>query len=173
MGIGMIFGRCEATTPPLRDTGELTITLPALPRPTLEELKQYFAIKSIERDASPETPVTLTLVTVLKPGETSMDGAEYERRLAPKEDALLGFQHRQWLLDHQDEYPALKALFGKVYIDFPGIVVRFDDGRCGIPSCFRDGPRGDGRWYDHWRWLGHGFNRDGYVAVARKQQSAL
>lgn len=165
MGIGLIFGRHEATEDFLRETSDLTITLPALKRPTLEELQeQYSWIKAIERDTSPETPVTLTLATALKPREQSIEGSEYERRLAPKQDILLGFQHRQWLLEHQDEYPAFKALLGKVYIDFPGIVVRHDVGTRCVPYCYRD----DTRWDGHWLWLDNRFYVNGRVAVARK-----
>jgi len=162
-----IFGKARlATEEVLRDNGELTINIPALPRPTLSELQAQFPwIRSIERDTSPETPVTLTLVTVLKPGEKPIDGKEYERRLAPQQDVLLGFQHRQWFLAHQDEYPALKALLGKVYyIDFPGIAVRDVGGFRVVPYCFQGGKRWDGDW----SWLDAGFLGFGRVAVARK-----
>lgn len=167
MGIGSIFGRREVTKNFLRGTDELTIEIPALKRPSLDELQtQYLClwIKSIERDTSPETPVTLTLATVLKPTEKSIGGTKYERRLAPIQDVLLGFQHRQWLIAHQDEYPALKALLEKVYIDFPGIVVRSGDGNRSVPYCNRDGRR----WRDSWDWLDLSFCDRGRVAVARR-----
>lgn len=165
MGIGQIFGRREASRDFLRDTGELTINLPALPRPTLDELqKQYSWITSIERDTSPESPVTLTLATVLKPGERYIDSTEYERRLAPKPDVLLGFQHQQWLLTRQDEFPALKPLLGKIYIDFSGIVVRSVDGDRYAPCC----RQGCERWFGYWSWFDDEFYDDGRVAVACK-----
>lgn len=165
MGIGSILGRREATENFLRNTGEFTITLPALPRPSLNELrKQYPGITSIERDTSPETPVTLNLATVLKRGERSIGGTEYERRLGPKQNVLLGFQHWQWLLAHQDEFPALKALLGKVYIDFPGIVVRDGEGDRVVPYCGQD----DTRWRGSWDWLGSSFRDRGRVAAVRE-----
>jgi len=163
MSIGLIFGRHEAMADCLRDTGELIINLPALRRPTLQELQaQYPGIKSIERDASPESPVTLSLATVLKPGETCIRGGEYERRLAPNHIISLGFQHRQWLLAHQDGYPSLNLLLGKIHIDFPGIIVRLDDGFRRIPCC----RRGVTRWIRGWYWLDDRFLENGRVAVA-------
>lgn len=151
-------------------TDELTIEIPALPRSTLEELKERYPwIAKIERDDSPEGPVTLRLATVLKSGEDSVDGATYERRRAPKRGLLLGLQHRDWLLKNQDELPeparaALRALLGKVYLDFPGIsVVREDGDRlCPYASVF------GGRWDGRWRWFGSGFDRSGRVAVSSK-----
>ena len=78
------------------ETGELAIRIPALPRPTLAELRKKFPgiyeENGIERDTSPTDAVTLTLGTVLREGEKQIDGAEYARRLAPKLDIMLGYQ---------------------------------------------------------------------------------
>lgn len=166
MGIGSIFGRQEATENFLRDASEFTIEIPALPRPSLEELRKQYPcwVKSIERDTSPEIPVTLTLATVLRPGEKPIDGTEYERRLAPKWNTLLGIQHWQWLLAHQDEYPSLKPILGKIHIDFPGIVVRDGADNRRIPCCSQSGAR----WLGYWSWLGLSFRDCGRVAVVRE-----
>lgn len=148
-----------------RETGELSIQLPALKRPTLKELQaNNHWIKSIERDNSTEAPVTLTLATVLVPDDDgSINGKEYEKRIALKHDSLLGFQHRQWLLEHQDEFPELKALLGKVYIDFPGLVVVRRDGNRSVPYCGQSGSR----WVDVWDWLGLEFNSSGRIAFGK------
>jgi len=168
MEILSIFGSTQsAAEETLRDTGELTIEIPALPRPTLEELQAQDAqgsngTKSIERDTSPVTPVTLTLKTFVLP-PYGIEGDGYERRLKPYQDVLLGFQHQQWLLAHLDEYPALKEHLGKVYIDFPGIVVRSNNGSCYVPCISRRGYMQN----RNWSWFDLGFLKNGRVAVAR------
>jgi hypothetical protein len=151
---------------PFRETEEVAIQIPALPRPTLAELKANWSwIRSIERDTSPTEPVSLVLGTVLCEGETdSINGTEYERRLAPKQDVLLGFQHRQWLLEHQAEFPEFMALLGKVYIDFSGLVVVHGNGDRHVPYVSQD----DRRWGGGWSWLVYGFAPDGRVAASRK-----
>ncbi len=53
----------------LRETGELTLAIPALPHPELGDLRERFPllrIKRIERDTSPTEPVTLKLSTGLR-----------------------------------------------------------------------------------------------------------
>jgi len=149
-----------------RATGELTVQIPALPRPTLEQIQaKYSWIASIERDTSPTDPVTLTLGTVLRPEEKgSITGAEYERRLISKLDVALGYQHMEWLLAHQNEFPAFMALLGKIYIDFPGLVVVDDDGSRYVPYC----DQGGRRWDAIWGWLGIDFSVFGRVAVSGK-----
>jgi hypothetical protein len=148
-----------------RDTGELSIQLPALSRPTLEELQsKYDWVVRIERDTSTEEAVTLSLVTVLAAGSTaSISGKEYELRIAGHHNSLLGFQHRQWLLAHQDEFPELKALLGKRYIDFPGLVVVNRGGDRSVPCCGRSGSR----WDDYWVWLGVEFGVSGRIAFGK------
>lgn len=148
-----------------RETGELSIQLPALKQPTLKELQaKYGWIDRIERDTSTEAPVTLSLATVLAMGSTSsIGGAEYEKRIALKHDSLLGFQHQQWLLEHQTEFPEFMALLGKVYIDFPGIVVVLRDGPRNVPYCSRNGSRWDVSWY----WLRNLFNSNGRIAFGK------
>jgi len=148
-----------------RETGEVSIQLPALKRPTLKELQsKYDWIKSIERDTSTEEAVTLTFATVLTPSDgNSIDGREYEKRIALKHDALLGFQHMAWLIEHQDEFPEFKPFLGKIYIDFPGLVVVNRDGDRNLPYCSRDGSR----WDDFWDWLGDDFNSSGRIAFGK------
>jgi hypothetical protein len=148
-----------------RETGEISIQLPALKRPTLEQLQsKYDWIKSIERDTSNEGPVTLSFATILVPDDNgSIGGKEYEKRIAAKHPSLLGFQHRQWLLEHQDEFPEFMALLGKVYIDFPGLVVVRRDGVRNVPYCGRLGSRWGGTWF----WLGNRFYVYGRVAFGK------
>ncbi|MBI4086185.1 MAG: hypothetical protein HY433_03030 [Candidatus Liptonbacteria bacterium] len=78
-----------------RETGELTIQIPALARPTLAELREKYSWireeNGIERDTSPTEAVTLKLGTVLRPDEERINGAEYERRLAPRLDLTLSY----------------------------------------------------------------------------------
>ena len=149
---------------------EVVIQIPALPRPTLEVLTaRYPLIVSIERDDSPECPVTLRLATVLKSDEDSIDGPTYEQRLASRRSILLGLQHRDWLVAHQDELPeaartALRALIGNVYMDFPGLIVVRGDGGRGFPYAARIGRR----WSGGWGWIDDGFGRLGRVAVSSK-----
>ena len=150
----------------LRPTGEFSIEIPALPRPTLEQLQaKYSWIKKIDRDISPTGPITLTLATVLGANEnSSINGKEYERRLQPSVSRLLGYQHWEWLMEHQNEYPAFMALLGKIYIDFPGIVVVDGVGNRYVPFGDRDGKR----WDTYWYWLSNDFDQYGRVAVSGK-----
>ncbi|TSC75860.1 MAG: hypothetical protein G01um101430_30 [Parcubacteria group bacterium Gr01-1014_30] len=149
-------------------TDELTLQIPALPCPTFEDLREKYPWireeEGIERDTSPTEAVTFHLGTVIREGEHYINGAEYERRLQPKQDILHGYQQANWLVEHQDEHPAFVALLGKVYIDFPGIVVvNSDSGRC--VACLDQGGR---RWCLHWGWLGRGVDRRGRIAVSGK-----
>jgi len=151
-----------------RETGEFTIQIPALPQPTLAELRAKFPwIKEeggIECEASPTEAIALKLGTVLRPNETSINGPEYEQRLAPKSGLLLGYQHAQWFVKHQDEFPELTALLRKVYIDFPGLVVVSEDGHRFFPYLSQV----VARWGVRWLWLAGGFRPGGRVAVSGK-----
>ena len=139
------------------------IIIPALPHPTLAELrKKYSWITKIERDVSETKEVKLSLISVLKKGEDHILGEEYEKRL-PK--GLLGFQHLEWLIEHQDEYPKLLKQAKDdnfSYIDFSGLVVVDEYGRRGVPFGYRFG----WRWGAHWYWLGRNFGQDGRLAVS-------
>jgi hypothetical protein len=140
-----------------RETGELTLQIPALLRPTLAELRSKYdwigEENGIERDSSPTEAVTLKLATILLGNERSVNGQKYEERIAPKLDIILGYQQAIWLVEHQDEHPEFMALLGKVYIDFTGLVVvrSIGDRRCPFLDQFGE------RWCLYWSWVDIGF----------------
>lgn len=140
-----------------RSTNELTIEIPALPRPTEKEMKDKFGIRSIERDDSPTEAAVFTLGTVLRTNEEFIEGKEYERRL-PKNG--FGYQHLVWLVEHQDENPSFKALLGKVYIDGTGIVVVDSYGYRYVPCL----DRGGRRFGLYWHWISRRFRQRGRVS---------
>jgi hypothetical protein len=148
---------------PFRDTQELSIVFPALRRPTLAEIVGYDrSITAIERDTSPVAPVTLKLANLLATGENYIDGGQYADRLARTQKVLLGYQHRQWLLKLQREHQDFMSLLGKVYVDFPGIViVRNGRERC-VPACIDSS---DG-WRADWDDLDSGFGEGGRIAIS-------
>ncbi len=117
-------------------TNVFSIQIPALPRPTLDELKNKFPwIKGIKRDTSPTKAVILSVGTVLNFYENYKDcyfaqkvvgmilGDEYEKLLVPEHDVLLGYQQACWLEEHKDEFPDFMAFRERHSIDFPGLVV--------------------------------------------------
>lgn len=139
--------------------------IPALKRPTLKELQKNRSwIKSIESDQSTTKAVEVEFVSVLKEGETHISGSEYETRLKLRDDVKLGYQHMKWLLENQKEFPEFMALLGKVYIDFPALVVVRGDGSRDVPYVHDGG----GRFGGYWSWLVHGFDVDGRIAVSSK-----
>jgi hypothetical protein len=151
-----------------RETGELSITIPALPRPTFAELRSKHdwirKENGIERDTSPTEAVTLKLATVLRESEGSINGPEYEKRIAQKLDIILGYQQAVWLVEHQDEFPEFMALLGKVYIDFTGLVVVNANGNRHFPYLSQDGKR----WYLGWDWIDDNFGSSERVASFSK-----
>lgn len=154
-----------------RETGELVIEIPALPRPTLAELRMKYGWihkeNGIARDISPTGAVTLKLGTVLLPRESSIGGSQYTWRcLEPEFPIALGYQQAVWAVENQDRFPALMALLGKVYIDLRGIEVVDADGGRGFPCLGRDGER----WFVHWDWTGRDLDSNGRLAVSGKQQ---
>ena len=143
----------------------LSISIPALPRPTLEELQKRFSwIKSIERDTSPTEAIILNLATVLRPSDDRISGKEYEARINLKLDLILGYQQALWLVEHQDEFPEFMKLLGKIYIDFSGLVVVVRHGRRNISYLVLYGKR----WSLFWAWFGGDFRRAGRVAFSGK-----
>ncbi|MGB7957611.1 MAG: hypothetical protein WCF77_02095 [Minisyncoccia bacterium] len=148
----------------LRNTGELTICIPARKRPTLQQLQAKWPwIKKIERDTSPEGPVVFNLATVLRDAaEGSINGPEYERRLASSLSKLLGYQQLAWLVEHQDKYPVFMDLLGKIYVDFSGLVVVNGHDSRFVPCGHRNGER----WDAYWDWLSINFHRSGRLAVS-------
>ena len=107
------------------DTNELSILIPALPRPTLKELQKINKeIVKIEQDKSPTEPVTLKLVTVLCDDKCDWRTADEDRqqRFASIQFTLLGYQQLKWLIENQDEYPDLKKFYiENINIEFRGL----------------------------------------------------
>jgi hypothetical protein len=149
-----------------RNTGELSIKIPALKRYTLEQIQEKHPgmnIVSVE-DTSTEEEVTLSLATVLVPSDDgSIEGEEYWKRVVAKLNSLLGIQHRDWLVEHQTEFPEFMALLGKVWIDFLGTIVVRRNGDRNAPDCYQDGSR----WRGGWHWLGRDFHGLGRVAFGK------
>jgi len=149
----------------LRQTSELTLAIPALARPIIPEIQKTFEkwgrVNNIERDCSPTDSVTLVLGTVLKSGEKSITGSEYERRLKPNLNLMLGFQHAAWLVENQGQLPAFNAL-PKVYIDFPGLIITRPDGKRHLLHLTR---RGD-PWEFSWAPPNLDFHPDGRIALS-------
>lgn len=148
-----------------RETGEVTIRIPALPRPTLTELQSKFGwVKEIERDTSPTEAVTFKLGTVFRSNDERIDGGEYERRITRKLDIMLGYQQAVWLVEHQSEFPAFMTLSRNVYIDFPCLVVVNAHGHRRFPGF----SEGGWRWIMDWRWFENSFGWDGRIAISGK-----
>lgn len=154
----------------LRYMEDLTIEMPAMKRPTLEELRAreswIRAENGIEPDTSTEEPVILRLGTVLRPDEPQIDGPEYERRMVNVPS--LGLQHSDYIVEHQDDdtpgFAALRALKGKIYIDFRGLVVVDEDGDRRFPCVSGLGRR----VVQFWDWVSDRLGRNGRVAVPGK-----
>jgi len=145
-----------------RETGEFTVTIPALAQPTLEELTK-FRIREIECDISPIEAVTLKLGTVLLPDEDRIGGDEYKQRRISLAGQF-GYQQLNWLMEHQDEHPAFRALLGKIYIDGTGIIVVDVFGDRRFPYLNQRGER----WCLYWGWIEYGLVRFGRIAVSGK-----
>ena len=154
-----------------RESGELTIEMPAIPRPTLKQLRDEDPmIESIERDNSPEGSVTLKLgIVCLSSKNSSIHGLEYERRLLSNIHVTLGYQHREWLLNHQHRFPLLMESLETHYIDFPGIVVVHQALDRRVPYCRRLGKD----WAGYWHGLTDRFLAFGRVAVAGQQSPLM
>ncbi|MDP3725195.1 MAG: hypothetical protein Q8R20_01855 [Nanoarchaeota archaeon] len=147
-----------------REIEELSIEIPALARPTLKELRALCPwIRSIEYDVSPTEVVTLRLGTFLRSGEERISHEKYEQRCKPHLASCLGHQHAAWLVEHQDEFPEFMALLGKVYVDFPGIVVLGVGGSRFLACLGQDGKH----WGLSWRWTGDGLYSDVRVASSK------
>lgn len=123
----------QVTEQEFRETTEITVEIPALPRPTLEELQEKFPwIKSIRRDSSPTEVVTLKL--------------GYERRLVSSPNMVLGYQQAVWLIEYQDKIFSLTALLMRNYVDFSGLAVVDELGDLSV-LCLRND---NGRWGLYW-----------------------
>lgn len=150
--------------PKLRPVETIAIRIPALPRLTAKGiLRRYNLLKSVECDNSPEDEVVFNFATVLRENENSTPGQEYQTRLASVEGKL-GISQAIWLVQHQDEFPELMAILGKVYVDFPATIAVDVDGNRGVPYLDQDG----GRWCVGWGWCGSGFDTRGRIAGSGK-----
>lgn len=129
----------------------LTLQIPALPKPTIGEIqKDYPWAKSIVWDSSPTCPITLELGTVLRRGESSIDGLEYRERIFPVANWLLGYQHRKWLKACLAPASSFVAkYFEEGHIDFPGFCLRDEAGRENI-SCVG---KNEARWHRRFGWV--------------------
>ncbi len=137
-----------------RETGELKIQIPAIPRPTLEELqRKYSWIKAIEFDNSPTEPVTLVLGTVFRSDENSINGREYEYRLRSVEGKF-GYQQGLYLAKNQLVYPNFQKMRGKIYIDLPGLMVLNDGDSRRFPCLDGHGLL----WVLRWPWIDSNFS---------------
>ena len=153
----------------LRLKETLAIKIPALPRPTLKELQIQEAfhindpwIKSIARDLSPTKEVKLNLATVLRPQEDYLIGNEYEERIASKIEVMHGYQQARWLVEHQDRYPELQVLLGKVFIDFPSLAVLDKAGLKFMPTLRQR----SSRWCLRWGWTDFWLDQAARVAIS-------
>lgn len=155
-------GGCRIQAGYWRETGELTLQMPALPRPDLAALRmKYEWINGIREDNSPIDELTLVLGTVLCPDEKHAGYKEYKyrRRGLP----TLGYQHLEWLVEHQDEHPAFKVLVGRVYVDGPAIVVVHHNGLRAHPSLRSRAER----WHLYWDNASGDLGQYGRIAAAR------
>ncbi|MFH1246364.1 MAG: hypothetical protein V1489_01125 [Candidatus Liptonbacteria bacterium] len=154
----------------IRVTDELSLALPALARiPDEEVLARYPFIHGedgIERNVSPEGPVTSLLATVLRDSEQWVDGPEYELRVKPHLAITLGLPQGLYLVENQDKpkLAAFKALCEKVYIDLHGIRVVNGSGHRSV-GCLRGS---GGRWYLNWDRLASRVYQDDRIAVSGK-----
>jgi hypothetical protein len=146
---------------------DVSIQLPKLKRPTLRQIQgEWSHVRSVVSDYSAEEAVTLRLGTVLEKTERHIGGSMYGRRVLRvcTRGILLGFQHHRWLLRNQWKFPAFMKLLGKVYIDFPGIIVAYGDGSHAVPY-MGDGGKKKG-WYGSWNSLRSGMSSFGRVAAS-------
>jgi hypothetical protein len=150
-----------------RETGELRIEIPALPRPTLEELQEEhpkMGIKSIRRDTSPIGPVSLGLGTVLNPEEFKIKGVEYVLRLAPIRNILFGYQHSVWLLGNY-KLPAIRNILDEFRLVLPGLIVIDGNNEYFTPALHKNSRS--------WAHLDYGLLQFDRLAVAANLQGRL
>ncbi|MBP6855853.1 MAG: hypothetical protein KBC26_02720 [Candidatus Pacebacteria bacterium] len=148
-----------------RQLEPLSIPIPALPRPILADLKVKFSWnRGIESDTSPVDALTLILGTVLRSEEEFVNGFEYERRRSPLAGQMLGYQHLMWLVDHQNEFPAIMGLRGKICIDGPGLIVFGKGGHRYYPYL----DQSDKGWHLYWQKVNNCLGRNRRLAVSGK-----
>lgn len=120
---------------------ETGILIPALPRPTIDELRYQGKnnrpwIREIHMDVSPTESVRLVLARIVGGDEESIDWGAYITRL--DDEGPLGYQQAVWLRQQRDSMTAeerlvIDEIIPRNFIDFPGLVIVRDDGSIGVP----------------------------------------
>ena len=149
----------------LRNTGELTICIPARKRPTLQQLQAKWPwIKKIERDTSPEGPVVFNLAMVLRDAaEGSINGPEYGGvllRACPSCSVIsssLGSSSTRTSTPSSWTYSGRSTSTSRVW----SVVIELGDRRS-VPYGGRSGKR----WGAGWGWLRGHFRQIGRLAVS-------
>lgn len=122
----------------------VSIPVPALKRLTLEEVQAIYSWVKEVKDTSSEEAMVLNFGTVLEEGESSISGAEYEKRLELHAKSLAGLQHLMWLEEHRDEFPQLHEAMKKFWLaDFAGTFLRDSRGDWSVPCAYWRGARWD------------------------------
>ncbi len=109
----------------MQDLSGLTVTIPALPKPSIEEVRGRWSwIDHIAIDASTTSEVTVDFsqtVVVDKIGE------QYDLS-GLKLVGNLGYQHGLWIMQHSEYWPRLLKFFANVSLVLKGQVLRNPDG---------------------------------------------
>ncbi len=94
----------------------------------------------------------LGTASTLFEGDDDLIGCEeFERRVSQDRHKLLGYQQGIWIVKHQDEFPEMEKLQGKVNILLPGLIV-VDNSKDRRMFFLGSGGRG---WWLSWRILNH------------------
>lgn len=112
-----------------------SVKIPALPRPTLEELMfDYFSELSekyenfqIQYDRSDSISIEASLKTLFQSGENSLSSNQFYKRSNNDPDFIdfqvLGYQHAKWLISQKGLWESIPTYFVLV---FPAISVKMD-----------------------------------------------
>ncbi len=159
-----------------RYASELALRVPALQKPTLEEIRAKAPwVREIEHDISQDSAGFLRIGTILGEDEqNTIKGEEYKRRLSVIPYEFFGYQHADFLVRNQDEFPEFVKIFKEVYenepvvysrpcLDFLGVVVRDENGSQDVPHI---AVSHDERLILGWTWLARGFRINGRIAIA-------
>ncbi len=132
---------------------ELEIEIPPLERPDLALAQRFYTkaghLVAIDRDTSPDQRgVTAIFGTVLRDGEHQLERGEFEQRIQPLHERLLGLQQAIWLSSMDPPNPDFLALFQNGpgpaiahYLHCSGLVVRNNEGSRFQPTLV--GPRAE------------------------------
>jgi hypothetical protein len=146
-------------------SGAFSVSIPALPRPTLAEIQRRFCwIQEILVDVSPTSEVSFGLARPLYSGEAFLRRESYEERLGflPAGTAL-GFQHACWLVEYQDDHLWFRNFPDRVLVDFPGFTAGHTNNGCVSPFLSRAGEC----WTMGFRWTGADLNQRWRTALVR------